>query len=269
MSKAKIPATQPAPIALKVGQEVYWCACGRSKSQPFCDSSHEGTGFQPLKFEPEKNGKYFFCQCKRTAKPPFCDGSHKSIAQEERDAAEGLRRVWYKVADPEDMLEGEVRTVQAGAQDTRTDALRRPARSLRQRLSSSGGPLGEGSIEDCWLRCPWHGWNFHPHTGKSAAGSAGGVSVYPLEERDDGVYVQIVEERERLRTISDVMVETMVNWGVSHASLKNPDFAAFARDCAGFEKCVERIEDLNDALREGLQYEGPALVEIRSNAELI
>jgi len=57
----------------------WWCACGRSKNQPFCDGSHQGTGLAPVKLEISKPGKYGLCGCKRTANPPFCDGTHKSL----------------------------------------------------------------------------------------------------------------------------------------------------------------------------------------------
>ena len=71
-----------APIAVEVkeGEEYWWCACGRSKSQPFCDGSHEGTGFSPVQLIATETKRVFFCACKRTATKPLCDGSHKAIA---------------------------------------------------------------------------------------------------------------------------------------------------------------------------------------------
>jgi CDGSH-type Zn-finger protein len=57
----------------------YWCACGRSKAQPFCDGSHKGTEFAPLKVEITESKTVAWCQCKHTKTPPFCDGSHHSI----------------------------------------------------------------------------------------------------------------------------------------------------------------------------------------------
>ncbi|MEN8132661.1 MAG: CDGSH iron-sulfur domain-containing protein [Pseudomonadota bacterium] len=87
MDKPKIAAARPAPVELKAGQEIYWCACGRSQNQPYCDGSHQGTEFSPTRFVAEKDDKYFFCQCKRSTRPPFCDGSHKAITQEELDTS--------------------------------------------------------------------------------------------------------------------------------------------------------------------------------------
>jgi len=73
--------SQKAPIAIDVekGQTYYWCACGKSASQPFCDGAHKGTTFQPLAFTAEKDETVYFCACKQTKNPPFCDGAHKTL----------------------------------------------------------------------------------------------------------------------------------------------------------------------------------------------
>lgn len=85
MSKPRIADTRPIPVDGEAGKTYYWCACGRSKNQPFCDGSHRGSAFEPLAFTPRKNGKLFLCQCKRTGNAPYCDGSHKQITQQELD----------------------------------------------------------------------------------------------------------------------------------------------------------------------------------------
>jgi CDGSH-type Zn-finger protein len=63
----------PCPVALKFGRTYFWCACGRSQRQPFCDGSHAGTGFTPLPFTPRDDHNAVLCGCKRTATSPFCD----------------------------------------------------------------------------------------------------------------------------------------------------------------------------------------------------
>jgi len=78
MSKATIAAREPAVLTLEPGT-YYWCACGLSKKQPFCDGSHKGTGFEPVVFEIEQQKKVALCQCKQTDTPPFCDGSHNQL----------------------------------------------------------------------------------------------------------------------------------------------------------------------------------------------
>lgn len=67
-----------APIAVDVeeGKAYYWCACGLSKKQPFCDGSHKDTDFTPVRYQAEATRKVFFCGCKMTGKQPLCDGSH-------------------------------------------------------------------------------------------------------------------------------------------------------------------------------------------------
>ncbi|MDE3078791.1 MAG: CDGSH iron-sulfur domain-containing protein [Paracoccaceae bacterium] len=72
---------QKAPFAvdLEAGKSYFWCACGQSKNQPFCDGSHKGTGFAPTKFEATESKKAFLCGCKHSASAPFCDGSHKAL----------------------------------------------------------------------------------------------------------------------------------------------------------------------------------------------
>ena len=66
-------------MQLEPGQEYWWCACGRSSDQPFCDSSHAGTDFEPIPFEVEEARNYALCTCKRTGNAPFCDGSHAKV----------------------------------------------------------------------------------------------------------------------------------------------------------------------------------------------
>ena len=66
----------PYAIDVEEGKSYFWCACGKSQKQPFCDGSHKGTEFTPLKYKAEKSTKLFFCGCKATGKAPLCDGSH-------------------------------------------------------------------------------------------------------------------------------------------------------------------------------------------------
>ncbi len=79
MSNAIIAQKSPMLEDLEAGKRYFWCACGRSKSQPFCDGSHKGTEFSPVKYETAESEKVFFCCCKQTNNPPFCDGTHKTI----------------------------------------------------------------------------------------------------------------------------------------------------------------------------------------------
>jgi CDGSH-type Zn-finger protein len=75
----EIAGRAPITVDVEAGKSYWWCACGKSKSQPFCDGSHKGSGFSPIEFKAEKSEKTWFCACKRSAKKPLCDGSHKRL----------------------------------------------------------------------------------------------------------------------------------------------------------------------------------------------
>jgi CDGSH-type Zn-finger protein len=66
-------------IEVEAGKSYWWCACGKSAKQPFCDGSHKGTGFAPIEFKADASGPVGFCGCKRSAKAPRCDGTHKTL----------------------------------------------------------------------------------------------------------------------------------------------------------------------------------------------
>lgn len=70
---------KPVKVELTAGEDYYFCACGRSANQPFCDGSHAGTDFKPKPFSAEESGDAFLCQCKHSANLPFCDGTHKQF----------------------------------------------------------------------------------------------------------------------------------------------------------------------------------------------
>lgn len=79
MTDPVIAQKAPYPVEVEAGKSYFWCACGRSAKQPFCDGSHKGTGIAPVKTQAEKDGKLFFCGCKASAKAPLCDGSHSRL----------------------------------------------------------------------------------------------------------------------------------------------------------------------------------------------
>jgi CDGSH-type Zn-finger protein len=69
----------PFPVEVEDGKSYFWCACGKSANQPFCDGSHKGSSFAPVKYTADASKKVFFCGCKHSAKAPLCDGSHKAL----------------------------------------------------------------------------------------------------------------------------------------------------------------------------------------------
>jgi len=78
MSNPIIAAKKPAKVLLEPGK-YYWCACGLSQNQPFCDGSHRSTDITPMAFEVTEKREYYLCQCKQSKKKPFCDGTHTGL----------------------------------------------------------------------------------------------------------------------------------------------------------------------------------------------
>ena len=76
---AVIAQKAPYGVDVEEGKTYYWCACGRSKNQPFCDGSHQGTGIEPVAYKAEKTEKAWLCGCKKTGGPPHCDGTHNKL----------------------------------------------------------------------------------------------------------------------------------------------------------------------------------------------
>ncbi len=91
MSHPAIAQRKPCLVQVEGGKTYFWCACGLSKKQPFCDGSHKITEFEPLKWVADETGEKLFCACKRTAEKPFCDGSHNRLSDtyEEAGQADG------------------------------------------------------------------------------------------------------------------------------------------------------------------------------------
>ncbi len=79
MPEPVIAQKAPYSVSVEAGKTYYWCACGQSSKQPFCDGSHKDSGFVPKAFTAEKDGAAYLCGCKMTKNAPFCDGTHKAL----------------------------------------------------------------------------------------------------------------------------------------------------------------------------------------------
>ena len=79
MAEPQSPQKSPYATDVEDGKTYYWCACGRSKNQPFCDGSHQGSDFTPVAYTATQSGRVFFCGCKKSSNKPVCDGTHNSL----------------------------------------------------------------------------------------------------------------------------------------------------------------------------------------------
>lgn len=79
MSDPIIVQKAPMPVNVEAGKTYYWCSCGQSKNQPFCDGSHKGSDFAPIPYKAEKDGTVYFCACKHSKNGAHCDGSHSKL----------------------------------------------------------------------------------------------------------------------------------------------------------------------------------------------
>ncbi len=162
------------------------------------------------------------------------------------------RRVWYKALDLDELPEGRVKTVVCGLESLCLTHYQGRYAALSNKCPHQGGPLGEGQIENGLLRCPWHGWDYHPTTGESPEGYGDGVPLHPLEVRDDGVYVAIEESTEHTTTVTDVMARTLTRWGVRNV------FGMVGHSNLGLADALRREEEAGRLRYVGIRHEGAA-----------
>ena len=165
---------------------------------------------------------------------------------------------WHKVAAPDELPEGRVKTVTAGTKSMALTHVNGKYTAMDNHCPHQGGPLGEGSIETgkdgkCWLRCPWHGWDFDPETGMPPGGHAdSGQKLYAVEARADGIYLGLEPAPEKIPTISDVMAQTMVNWGVKSV------FGMVGHSNLGLADALRVREAAGEIRYYGIRHEGSA-----------
>ena len=157
---------------------------------------------------------------------------------------------WHRVLSLDELPEGRVKTVSAGPHSFAVTHYEGRYAALSNRCPHQGGPLGEGSIEKGMLRCPWHGYDYCPLDGSSPFGDS--VPTFPIEVREDGIYVGVEPEPEHVRTVSDVMAETMVNWGVRHV------FGMVGHSNLGLADALRRREEAGQLTYIGIRHEGAA-----------
>ena len=159
--------------------------------------------------------------------------------------------IWHKVlTNKKDLPEGRVKTVTAAHKGICLTHFEGKFSALDNKCPHQGGPLGEGSIENGMLRCPWHGWDYHPCTGNSPGGFDDGVESFKVKEEGDAIFVGLEEEPKHETTVSDIMVETMVNWGVDTV------FGMVGHSNLGFADAMRRKEEKGELNYIGIRHEG-------------
>lgn len=165
---------------------------------------------------------------------------------------------WIRVGHVSDLPDGRVKTVTARTTSICLSHYDGQWAAMDNRCPHQGGPLGEGSIEEgaegaCWIRCPWHGWDFHPLTGAPPGGHADtGQTLYPLKIEDGEILVGLEPEPERARTVTDVMAETMVNWGVKRV------FGMVGHSNLGLAEAIRTQTNKGTLGYVGIRHEGAA-----------
>ncbi len=171
--------------------------------------------------------------------------------------------VWYKALDKDELPEGRVKPVTCGLTTVCMSKHKGQVAAMDNRCPHQGGPLGEGSIENGYLRCPWHGWDFDPLTGRSPPPfDDGGVQTYEVEERDDGFYVGLQEEPEHEPTVTDLMAQTMTNWGVKAV------FGMVGHSNLGLADALRREAEAGRLRYFGIRHEGAAAFAVSAYGKL-
>jgi thiamine pyrophosphate-dependent acetolactate synthase large subunit-like protein/nitrite reductase/ring-hydroxylating ferredoxin subunit len=165
--------------------------------------------------------------------------------------SENKKLVWHKVLSNDELSEGRVTAVTCENRTLCVSRMNGKYGALDNKCPHQGGPLGEGSIENGLLRCPWHGWDYDPITGK-APGFDDGVESFPIEHREDGIYVGLLAEEGHINTVGDLMMETMTNWGIKQV------FGMVGHSNLGVADALRIQEEQGRLSFYGIRHEGAA-----------
>ncbi len=168
---------------------------------------------------------------------------------------------WVKIAKESDLPNERVKTVVADKQQVCLVHHKNEFSALGNRCPHQGGPLGEGQIEDGWVICPWHAYQYDPKTGKAPEGFDDHAKCHPVKIHDNDIYVGI-KDTEKTLTISDQMVDVMTSWGV------NVVFGIVGHSNLGFADAMHKAEQQGKLSYYGVRHEGAAAFAASAYAKL-
>lgn len=203
---------------------------------------------------------YTLCRCGKSMNKPRCDGSHWYAAFKDDEALTisganralgGKEPLWERVAGLDELKDGETKKLSIKNRQVVLSLVNGKYGALDGRCPHQGGPLIDGRIDNGVIRCPWHGHAFNPITGK-ALGEDSDIKAYEVEKREDGIYLLLDSPSRSNWTVSHVMVETMVNWGVKHI------FGMVGHSNLGLAEAIRVQEEKGKLTFIGIRHEGAA-----------
>ena len=203
---------------------------------------------------------YTLCRCGKSGNKPRCDGAHWYAAFKDDEAltisAANRRREqkeprWIKVAEIDELKDSQTKKINILSQQVLLTKVNGKYGAIEGICSHQGGPLMDGKIEEGVIRCPWHGHPFDPVSGKSL-GKDADLLTFQVEERTDGVYLQIAPPKRSQWTVSHVIAETLVNWGVKHV------FGMVGHSNLGMAEALRIQEEKGKLKYIGVRHEGAA-----------
>lgn len=203
---------------------------------------------------------YTLCRCGQSGNKPRCDGAHWYAAFKDDEAltiseanrnSEPSKAEWHKVAEKDELTDGQTKKLLINSQAIVLSKVDGRYGAIDGVCSHQGGPLADGELDGEKIRCPWHGHPFHSKSGKSLGGD-GDVESFETEERDDGIYIKVTSPEKSQWTVSHVLAETMVNWGVKHV------FGMVGHSNLGFAEALRVQENKGRIKYIGVRHEGAA-----------